>query len=145
MDTALVRPPSPTYTAITPVTRAPEKDQPASSTDLPAEDTVRPSADSTGSQRAATNEQNRASEGRADQSALERYTPPVTRQNVFDEDSESLIYVATNTETGDVIRQIPSETLLRLRAYSETVAAYRTQVEEQQRSSSQDEAVQRTV
>ncbi len=142
MDTALVRPPSPNYTAITPIARAPDKDKPATTTDLPAEETVRPTADSSGSQRAADNEQNHPNQ----QSALERYTPSVTRQNVIDPDSESLIYVATNTETGEVVRQIPSETLLRLRAYSDQVEAYRTEVEAQQRALTSDgDAVQRTA
>jgi len=145
MDTALVRPPSPTYSAITPVARAPDKDKPATATDLPAEDTVRPAGDSSGTQRSANNEQNSKPAPQTDQSALERYTPTITRQNLIDPESESLIYVATNTETGEVVRQIPSETLLRLRAYSETVEAYRTQVEEQQRAIADTEAVQRTA
>ncbi|MEP3667129.1 MAG: flagellar protein FlaG, partial [Roseibium sp.] len=49
------------------------------------------------------------------------------RQNVIDPDSESLVYVATNTETGQVVRQIPSETLLRMRAYAKTVETQQTQ------------------
>lgn len=147
MDTALVRPPSPNYTAITPIARAPDKDEPATTTDLPAEDTVRPAADSTGTQRSANNEQNQQLEDQSDQqSALERFAPAVTRQNLIDPESESLIYVATNTDTGEVVRQIPSETLLRLRAYSDQIEAYRTEVEAQQRAlSSDEEAVQRTA
>ncbi|WP_420414467.1 flagellar protein FlaG [Roseibium sp.] len=144
MDTALVRPPSPTYTAITPVTRAPDKDKPATSTDLPAEETVRPTGDSTGTQRSANYEQNRKPDDEPNQSALERYTPAITRQNVIDPESESLIYVATDTETGEVVRQIPSETLLRLRAYSETVQAHRNQIDAL-RTGENPDAVQRTA
>ena len=119
LDTGLARPPSPTYTAITPATRAPEQNEPSAKTELPAEETVTPANDSENSQRAANNE-------RAQRSQLERYAPTVERQNVIDPDSESLIYIATNTETGQVVRQIPSETLLRLRAYAATVESQQT-------------------
>lgn len=144
MDTALVRPPSPTYTAITPVTRAPDKEKPAASTDLPAEDTVRPAGDSSETQRSANNGQNRVQGDHADQSALERFSPAVTRQNVIDPESDSLVFVATDTETGEVIRQIPSETLLRLRAYSEAVEAHRNQIDALQ-TQSDPASVQRTA
>ncbi|MCK7614880.1 flagellar protein FlaG [Roseibium sediminicola] len=120
LDTGLARPPSPTYTAITPATRAPERNEPSAKTDLPAEETVSPPTETENSQRAANNE-------RDQRSLLERYTPTVERQNIIDEDSESLVYIATNTETGNVVRQIPSETLLRLRAYSKTVETQQTQ------------------
>ena len=55
LDTGIARPPSPTYTAITPVTRAPEKNEPAARTELPARETVGPSTDSSESQRSAQN------------------------------------------------------------------------------------------
>ena len=119
LDTGLARPPSPTYTAITPATRAPEQNEPSAKTELPAEETVTPANESENSQRAANNE-------RDQRSLLERYAPTVERQNVIDPDSESLIYIATNTETGQVVRQIPSETLLRLRAYAATVESQQT-------------------
>jgi flagellar protein FlaG len=119
LDTGLARPPSPTYTAITPATRAPEQNESSAKTDLPAEETVTPSTETETSQRSANNE-------RDQRSLLERYTPTVERQNVIDEDSESLVYIATNTETGQVVRQIPSETLLRLRAYAESVDTEQT-------------------
>ena len=120
LDTGLARPPSPTYTAITPATRAPEQNEPSTKTDLPAEETVTPPTETENSQRAANNE-------RDQRSLLERFTPTVERQNIIDEDSESLVYIATNTETGNVVRQIPSETLLRLRAYAKTVETQQTQ------------------
>lgn len=131
MDTALVRPPSPTYTAITPVTRAPEQTEPAVSTDLAVEKTVRPSGESSGSQRSADNGQNHRQTREGDgRSAMERYTPSITRQNIVDPDSDNLVYVATNTDTGEVVRQIPSETLIRLRAYSETVKAQEAEADQ---------------
>ena len=124
LDTGIARPPSPTYTAITPVTRAPERNQPASKTDLPAEETVQPSVETERGQQSATHKR--------DQGPLaERFAQPVERRNVIDPESESLVFVATNTETGEVVRQIPSETLLRLRAYAETIAAQEGPAEHQ--------------
>ncbi|MEP3046009.1 MAG: flagellar protein FlaG [Roseibium sp.] len=116
LDTGIVRPPSPTYTAITPVTRAPERNKPASETDLPSEETVQPSSEAYKGQQSATY-------GKEHQPLSEQFKTPVERRNVVDPDSNSLVFVATNTETGEVVRQIPSETLLRLRAYAETIAA----------------------
>ena len=119
LDTGIARPPSPTYTAITPVTRAPEKNVPAAKTDLPAKETVNPSGETQDGRRSADNEQSRQ--------AARRAAPQIERRNVVDPDSESLVYVATNTDTGHVLRQIPSETLLRLRAYAETVENAQTE------------------
>ena len=119
LDTGLARPPSPTYTAITPVTRAPEKNVPATKTDLPAKETVAPSSETQDGRRPADNEQSRQ--------IAQRATPQIERRNVIDPDSESMVYVATNTDTGQVLRQIPSETLLRLRAYAETVESQQTE------------------
>lgn len=119
MDTGLARPPSPTYTAITPVTRAPERNAPAAKTDLPAEATVKPSDEGSDGQRAANNP-------RDQQKQPDPLTPRLERRNVLDPDSESLVYVATNTDTGQVVRQIPSETLLRLRAYSRTMEEHQS-------------------
>ena len=48
-------------------------------------------------------------------------TPQVERRNVVDPESNSVIYVATNTDTSEVVRQVPSETLRRLRAYAESL------------------------
>ncbi|MEO9526172.1 flagellar protein FlaG [Roseibium sp.] len=120
LDTGLARPPSPTYTAITPATRASEQNEPSSKTELPVEETVTPSTETDNSQRSANNE-------RDQRSLAEQLAPTVERQNVIDPDSESLVYVATNTETGQVVRQIPSETLLRMRAYAKTVETQQTQ------------------
>ena len=120
LDTGLARPPSPTYTAITPVTRAPERNAPSVQTDLPVEETVNPAAEAEYSQRAANNERNQ-------RRLQDPITPTVERRNVVDPESERLIYVATNTETGEVVRQIPSETLLRLRAYTKTVESQQSQ------------------
>jgi uncharacterized FlaG/YvyC family protein len=120
LDTGLARPPSPTYTAITPATRAPEQKEPSVKTELPSEETVSPSVETERGKRSADYD-------REPRSQKEQLVPAVERRNVIDPDSESMVYVATNTETGQVVRQIPSETLLRLRAYAKTVETQQTQ------------------
>lgn len=129
LDTGIARPPSPTYTAITPATRAPERNQSAAATELPAEETVTPSSESSGSQRSATYENER--------SLFEDKAQRLERRNVADPESGSFIYVATNIDTGEVVRQVPSETLRRLRAYAETM--------DQQQSSPRSQALERTA
>ncbi len=115
METALVRPPLPSYTAITPATRAPERTEPATKTDLPASNTVTPSAQ--GEQNRPTAE----NEGRGE-TRLDAVRPQIERKNIVDPESDSLIYVATDSNSGEVVRQVPSETLLKLRAYAKTVS-----------------------
>jgi uncharacterized FlaG/YvyC family protein len=120
LDTGLARPPSPTYTAITPTTRAPKQNEPATKTDLPAEETVGPSGEATDGQRAANNEQDQ-------RKPQDPVTPQMDRRNVVDPDSDSLVFVATNIETGQVVRQIPNESLLRLRAYTRSIENQQTE------------------
>lgn len=120
LDTGIARPPSPTYTAITPVTRAPEKNEPAARTELPARETVGPATDSGESQSSAQ-------DSRGGKSLFESVTPQLDRRNVVDPESNSVIYQATNTDTGEVVRQVPSETLRRLRAYAESIETQSTQ------------------
>ncbi|WP_428671272.1 hypothetical protein [Roseibium sp.] len=130
LDTGLARPPSPTYTAITPVTRAPERNAPAAKTELPAEATVAPATQSEDSQQAATNENRNTSRH-------ESLTPHMDRRHIEDPDSKSFVFVATNMDTGEVVRQVPSETLRRLRAYADTIA--------QQDASANARTIQRTA
>ncbi len=113
MESALVRPPMPSYTAITPATRAPERIEPATKTDLTASKTVNPSADADQGRRAAENERFR--EPREE-------TTRVERRNVRDPESESLIFIAMDSDTGEVVQQVPSETLRRLRAYAKQIS-----------------------
>ncbi|WP_162936391.1 hypothetical protein [Pannonibacter phragmitetus] len=40
------------------------------------------------------------------------------RKNTLDPESQSFIYVAMDRETGEVVQQVPSETLRKLRAYA---------------------------
>lgn len=114
LDTGLARPPSPTYTAITPATRAPERNEPATNTDLPAEETVRPSTEAGDGRRAADNARN-------SQSLFDKVSQKLERRNIVDPETDSVVYVATNTDTGEVVRQVPSETLRRLRAYTKSI------------------------
>ncbi|MCV0428400.1 MAG: flagellar protein FlaG [Roseibium sp.] len=130
LDTGLARPPSPTYTAITPATRAPERNAPATNTDLPAEETVRPSTETSNGRGAAENE-------RDGQSLHESVSRNLDRRNIVDTENDMVVYVATNTDTGEVVRQVPSETLLRLRAYTKTI--------ESQNTPAPDQKIQRTI
>lgn len=114
MEVGLARPPSPSYTAITPISKAPDKNEPTVKTELPARQTVTPSSENNESRRATDNPLNREP-SRESQPRLER-------RNVIDPESESVIYVATNSDTGEVVRQIPSETLRKLRAYAKTIS-----------------------
>lgn len=87
---------------------------------MPARETVGPSTDSSESQRSAQN-------SRDGKSLFDSVTPQLDRRNVVDPESNSVIYQATNTDTGEVVRQVPSETLRRLRAYAESIETQATQ------------------
>ncbi|MEP0233009.1 hypothetical protein [Roseibium sp.] len=113
MESALVRPPLPSYTAITPEARAPERIEPAAKTELPASSTVNPSADANDARRTADNKRSQELQTQAQQ---------LDRRNVRDPESDSLIYIATDSDTGEVVQQVPSETLRRLRAYAKTIS-----------------------
>ncbi|WP_153768405.1 hypothetical protein [Labrenzia sp. CE80] len=113
MESALVRPPLPSYTAITPETRAPERVQPAAKTELPAGSTVNPSDEASQGRRASDNQ--RTQEPLAQNQQIDR-------RNFRDPESDSLIYIATDSDTGEVVQQVPSETLRRLRAYAKTIS-----------------------
>ncbi|MBS8260199.1 hypothetical protein DYI23_08220 [Roseibium polysiphoniae] len=113
MESALVRPPLPSYTAITPEARAPERIEPAAKTELSAGSTVNPSAEADQGRRTADNQ--RSQEPLAQNQQIDR-------RNFRDPESDSLIYIATDSDTGEVVQQVPSETLRRLRAYAKTIS-----------------------
>lgn len=115
MEAGVVRTPLPSYVAITPETRAPNRNKPAAETELPASQTVKPSAESAHARGAAT-ERSGAFERHAQSAAKD-----LVRKNMLDPESESLIYVAMDRESGEVVRQVPSETLRKLRAYAKAV------------------------
>jgi len=116
METAVVRPQLPSYTAITPETKAPDKTEPAAKTDLPAARAVTPAKEST--------ESNESAKRAEQQNAVPaRPTQDIVRKNMHDPESDSLIFVAMDRASGEVVRQLPSETLRRLRAYTKTMTA----------------------
>lgn len=113
MESALIRPSLPSYTAITPTTRAQERTPPATETELPARNTVNPSDDSTSTRRGADNSRQQEANARSS---------PLQRENYLDPESDSYVYQAKDSETGEVVQQIPSESLRRIRAYEKTIA-----------------------
>lgn len=113
MDTALVRPQLPTYSAITPESRAPEKTESVTKTELPVQKTVSPSSNSETSSRASDNP-------RFQEPANQQVN--IERQNFIDPESESLIYQAKDKDSGEVVQQIPSESLRRVRVYTKAIA-----------------------
>ncbi|EFO30772.1 conserved hypothetical protein [Roseibium sp. TrichSKD4] len=112
METGFARAPLPSYTAITPATRAPERTTPAARTELPAGKTVPPAQELDEARRAADNG------AKSETGAVVR---EVERKNVIDPESDSMIFIATDTQSGEVVVQLPSETRLKLRAYVKAV------------------------
>ncbi|MTH97615.1 hypothetical protein [Roseibium sp. RKSG952] len=110
MDVGMARPALPSYTAITPVAKALDRIEPAAATELPASQTVSPMEDLEASNRAADDAARRILQIARDLS--------LDRNNKLDPESRSVIYVATDSETGEIVRQIPTETVRKLRAYS---------------------------
>ncbi|SUB01723.1 Uncharacterised protein [Pannonibacter phragmitetus] len=111
MDTGAIRPSLTAYAAVTPATRAPEQNEPAARTELPGSQTVKPSGN--------TEEQRQLAENGNQQSATTSVVSrDIVRKNTLDPESQSFIYVAMDRETGEVVQQVPSETLRKLRAYA---------------------------
>lgn len=124
MEIGLVRSPLPSYTAITPVTRAPERIEPAAKTDLPAGKTVAPTSDGSQSRRLADDKRDTTL-------SQDSHARQLIRKNVLDPESDTLIYMATDSESGEVVRQVPSETLRRLRAYAKSISEQTSQATQQ--------------
>ncbi|WP_430511773.1 hypothetical protein [Pannonibacter phragmitetus] len=111
MDTGAIRPSLTAYAAVTPATRAPEQNEPAAKTELPGSQTVKPSGSSEEQRQLAEN-------GNQQSAANQSGQREIVRKNTLDPESQSYIYVAMDQETGEVIQQVPSETLRKLRAYA---------------------------
>lgn len=111
MDTGAIRPSLTAYAAVTPATRAPEQNEPAAKTELPGSQTVRPSGNSEGQRQLAEN-------GNQQGASASLVSRDIVRKNTLDPESQSFIYVAMDRETGEVVQQVPSETLRKLRAYA---------------------------
>lgn len=116
METGVIRSPVPSYTAIAPETRAPAGNEPAAKTDLPASQTVTPSAEGTRANETATSGSSRYERD------IQASSTELVRDNKLDPESGSMVYYAVDEETGEVVRQVPSETLRRLRAYAKALS-----------------------
>lgn len=115
MDTGPARPPLPSYTAITPVTRAPDRNEPAAQTELPVTSTVTPATEDDESRRAAEHDTRY-------EPPLESLKPELDRETIIDPESDSVVFIATDSESGEVVYQIPIETLRKLRAYARSMS-----------------------
>jgi len=114
MDTGAVRVPA-TPTA-SPAVRSPNPvAEPATRTEIAPEKAVQPSQESVFARPAAENGAENGSETRSVSSSS------IKREEYRDTITDSLVFRAIDTETGEVVRQIPEESLLRLRrAFAET-------------------------
>lgn len=110
MEPGAVR--TPGYSVITPAMRSVEPvNAPSVATDIPPEQAVTPSRASEALRPSAENDRETASSPQG----------PVKREEYRDEITDSLVFRAIDTETGEILRQIPDESLLRLRrAFAET-------------------------
>ena len=52
--------------------------------------------------------------------AIEALRSVIERRNILDDQTRQVVFQAVNKETGEVVRQIPSEATLRVRAYLKT-------------------------
>lgn len=110
MDTGAIRPSLTAYAAVTPATRAPEQNEPAAKTELPGSQTVKPSGSSEEQRPLAEN-------GNQRNAVAQPVKREIVRKTTLDPESQSFVYVAMDQKTGEVVQQIPSETLRKLRAY----------------------------
>ncbi|PTW61784.1 FlaG protein [Breoghania corrubedonensis] len=102
MDSGVIKPVSALAQAVTSQAQYAMRSAAANETELPAEQVVTPATESDGSARS-----------RAE--AERRDDRPLKRENYFDQETDTLIFRATDPSTGEVVRQIPEEALLRLR------------------------------
>ncbi|WP_051242324.1 flagellar protein FlaG [Stappia stellulata] len=110
METGVTR--APAYqTALVPTRGREAVNPPSAPTDVPAEKAVQPSQESTAMRPEAENPASQRPVGSQD----------IKREEYRDTITDSLVFRAIDTETGEVVRQIPDESLLRLRrAFAET-------------------------
>lgn len=116
MDTGAIRPSLTAYAAVTPATRAPEQTESAARTELPASQTVTPSGNA--EEQRSLSENGNGQQSSDQGSATSSVSRDIVRKNLIDPESQSFIYVAMDRESGEVVQQIPSETLRKLRAYA---------------------------
>jgi flagellar protein FlaG len=116
MDTGAIRPSLTAYAAVTPATRAPEQTESAARSELPVSQTVKPSGNAEEQRSLSENGNGQSSDQSNTNSSVSR---DIVRKNMIDPESQSFIYVAMDRESGEVVQQIPSETLRKLRAYAQ--------------------------
>ena len=61
--------------------------------------------------------------GAGTRAAIEAAAQDLRRQVIIDPETRDLVFQSVNDRTGEVVRQIPDETLLRLRAYVREISA----------------------
>ena len=114
MDTGAIRP-LPSYTAFV-VPRVSETNTATARTDLPEEATVR---------QTPTSAESRSAEHRFEQSSQRRRDTErandLDRRVERDPSTDSFVYKAIDTESGEIVSQVPNDSLLKLRAYVETM------------------------
>lgn len=111
MDTGAVRPLPVQYSA--PAPRAPEGVAPVAATDLPETQTV--TAGREAHRQADTQDdknRERSRNGVRDDAEVDR---KLKQKNFRDKDTDTFVFRAVDEETGEVVRQIPEEAMLRLR------------------------------
>lgn len=110
METGVTR--APAYqTALAPLRSREAVNPPAAPTDVAPEKTVQPSQESEAARPEAENPASQPASAPQD----------IKREEYRDTITDSLVFRAIDTETGEVVRQIPDESLLRLRrAFAET-------------------------
>ena len=114
MDTGAIKP-VPNFSAFA-APRAAGTQPAVAKTDLPEEATVRPADETSEAQpvrdRRPDHQAQRINEPEEDQE--------VERRVERDDDTNSLVYRSIDTQSGHVVDQLPSESLLKLRAYVES-------------------------
>ena len=108
MEYGLSKPVAPM--AVVPPARKQESPEPVVETELPEENTVKP---------ADRSEDVRQSAHSTAEPAAQDAQRDLVRVNYRDSITNSIVFKAIDPDTGDVVQQVPDETLLRLRRFFE--------------------------
>jgi flagellar protein FlaG len=136
METALPRGPSPVAAIAQPQARIPSQ---ATQTDLPRQATVQ-AAEQSSQSRAVVRDSVRESgqqiarseqPSRQDQSASAADEPRTQSRLELDPETESVIFRSVDADSGEVLKQFPSDSLLKLRAYAREVVSSQLNSEKQ--------------
>ncbi|MEI2383864.1 flagellar protein FlaG [Breoghania sp. JC706] len=102
MDAGYIKPVSTLAQTVTSQTQYAMRAAAANETELPAEQAV-----------TAVEESDTSAKPREERERRDEL--PLKRENLLDDETNTLIFRATDPDTGEVVRQIPEEALLRLR------------------------------